>query len=84
MSKTSDTSITVAIIILILFAIVTIIYIFNSNVIKDNSTDSLDNNIYFEHVHQETTNDITVQKVYVYEDIATYTTQIQDKDKNRI
>ncbi len=84
MSKTRDTSIIVAFIILIIFVTITILYLFNSNNIKDNSSNTNDNTIYTEHIHQEQKSNNTINLKKVYEDIATYTTQIQDKDKNRI
>lgn len=84
MSKPRDTTMIIAFIILIIFSTITILYIFNSNNIKDNLSNNSNTIIYAEHSHQkyETNNPSNVKKVY--EDIATYTTQIYDKDKNRI
>lgn len=84
MSKPRDTSIIVAFIILIIFAAITILYLFNSNNIKDNSSSINDNTIYTEHIHQEQNLNNTINLKKVYQDIATYTTQIQDNDENRI
>lgn len=80
MSKTHDVSIVVAFIILIIFAAITILYLFKSNYIKDNSN----NKIYTEHIHQEQKTNNTINLKKVYEDISTYTTKIQDKDNNRV
>ncbi len=86
MSKTHDITIIIAFIILILFAAITILYLFKSNDIKDNLENNINNNndIYNEHIHyeQQTNNIVNLEKVY--EDISTYTTKIYDKDKNRI
>ena len=84
MSKTRDTSIIIAFIILIIFAAITILYLSNSNNIKDNSNNTNDNTIYVEHIHQDQKSNNTINLKKIYVDIATYTTQIQDKDKNRI
>ena len=84
MSKARDITIIIAFIILIVFTAITILYIFNLNNINDNSTNKTNSTIYTEHPHenQSTNNIVNIKKVY--EDIATYTTRIYDKDKNRI
>jgi len=87
MKKTHDVTTILAVIILVLFAIFTTIYVINGNM-KDNSTSNTENdiNIYFEHNHKsevnETNNITNIQKTY--DEIATYTTKIYDKDNNRI
>ena len=91
MQKTHDTTVIVAIVILILFVIFSLIYVFSSNSIDDNSANNnIEANIYTEHIHgvneenhtSETNNIINIKKTY--EDIATYTTNIYDKDDNRV
>lgn len=85
MRKTHDTTAILATLIIIVFALFTIIYIFSSNDLRNNSSDNnVSYNIYSEHAHEVTeSNNITNLKK-VYENIATYTTQIYDKDENRI
>lgn len=84
MSKSRDITLIISFIILIMFVVFTILYFFKSNDVKNNSGNNIDTPIYTEHSHeQESTNNITTEKI-VYEDIASYTTKIQDKDKNRI
>lgn len=86
MSKTSDITIIIAFIILIIFATITILYLFKSNDIENILENNIinNNNIYNEHIHyeQEPNNIVNLEKAYV--DISTYTTQIYDKDKNRV
>lgn len=86
MRKTSDISLIIMVCILILFGISLMVLFLKSNNVKDNSySNNINNiNIYNEHKHEvaENNNIINLQKVY--EDIATYTTKIQDKDSNRI
>lgn len=86
MSKTRDTSIIVAFIILIIFAAITILYLFKSNDINDNSSNvnNHNNDIYTDHIHQEQKTNNTINLKKVYKDISSYTTKIQDKDKNRV
>lgn len=85
MQKTHDTTVIIATGILILFAIFTIIYFFTTNNIS-NSLPSNDINTAIYHEHVEESNNIAnvtnVKKTY--EEIATYTTNIYDTDKNRI
>lgn len=85
MRKTNDISLIVMICILILFGISLIVLFFNANNINDNS--SLENNninVYDEHKHEIAENNNIINFKKVHEDIATYTTKIQDKDSNRI
>lgn len=85
MQKNKDYTAIIFIFILILFAIFTIIYFFNTTNIKDNSrTTTLNSSIYHEHqeLSNESNNLTNVKKTY--KEIATYTTNIYDKDKNRI
>jgi len=84
MSKTSDITIIIAFIILLIFAVITILYIFKSNDIKDNSQNNIRNNIYTNHMHYEEQSNKIVNLQKGYKDISTYTTKIYDKDKNRI
>ena len=89
MQKSRDITAIIAVFILILFAVFTIIYVFGSN-LKDNSNNNVMTNIYSEHSHEvqtnendtETNNITNLKKVYA--EIATYTTNIYDKDENRI
>ena len=88
MQKSQDTPTIIATGILILFAIFTIIYFFSLNNIKDNSPSTNSNNAIY-HEHTENTNAqynennvINIKKSY--EEISSYTTDIYDKDKNRI
>lgn len=92
MQKSHDTPTIIATCIIILFAIFTIIYFFSLNSIKDNSPGNNSNtNIYHEHTENtsnpssetnNTNNVINIKKSY--EEISSYTTDIYDKDKNRI
>lgn len=85
MQKTHDITLIFAILILILFAVFLVIFVFQGNTVKDNSATNNSNiNIYAEHTHSanEINNITNLQKTY--ENIATYTTQIYDKDENRI
>lgn len=82
MSKTHDTTAIVATLIILLFVVFTIIYVFTTNNLKGNST--INSTIYSEHAHEVSeSNNITNLKK-IYEDIATYTTEIYDKDENRM
>lgn len=84
MQKSQDTTTIVAVTILILFLIFTIVYLFNTNSIQNNSsTNQLTPNIYHEHNNYTDTSNITDIKK-TYQEIATYTTNIYDKDDNRI
>ena len=93
MKKTHDTTIIIAALILILFAVFTIIYAFKGNSIRNNSVDTNNNfnadsnvnsSIYSEHNHDTNENNNITNVKKIYEEIATYTTNIYDKDKNRI
>lgn len=82
MQKSRDITAIIAVVILILFAIFTIIYFFN---IKDNSTnDNINSSIYHEHVEETSNIEEVTNLKKSYENIATYTTNIYDKDENRI
>lgn len=85
MQKTHDTTTIIMSFILVLFAIFTIIYVLSNNSIRDNSSTNNSNiNIYSEHTHEiKESNNITNLKK-TYEELATYTTKIYDKDENRI
>ena len=86
MKKTYDVSLIATIGIIILFVIFTLIYVFSSNnSYKTNNNNSIIDSVYNEHVHQEVSeinNNIVLKKEYKV--IASYTTKIQDKDKNRV
>lgn len=84
MEKTRDVAIFIACIILIAFTVITILYIFNSNNTKDTRSNNINYSVYSEHTHLKQNSNSTINLKTVYEDVATYTTQIYDKDKNRI
>lgn len=85
MRKSYDITAIVAVGIIVLFAIFTVIYSFKGTNLKDNSVNAnVSSNIYSEHTHEiKEANNIT-NMVKTYETISTYTTQIYDKDENRI
>lgn len=90
MQKTHDNTLIFITVVFILF-ILSIIYVFSSNQISKNSEHiASDINLYEEHEHEKNTTinedtktDIVLTKT-TYEDIATYTTNIYDKDNNRV
>ena len=85
MQKSQDITTIIAVSVIILFAIFTIIYFFSTNNVRDNSANNnINNNVYHEHVEQtdNLNNETNLKKTY--QEIATYTTNIYDKDKNRI
>ena len=89
MKSSQDTTLIVAILILVLFAVFTIIYMLlkanpNNNSLTNNTPNDT---IYSEHIHNVLTpsnaaNTNNIQATYV--DIGTYTTKIQDTDANRM
>lgn len=85
MQKSKDSTVVVAVFIIILFIIFTIIYFFNSNNIQDNSSNNnVNSSIYHEHIEENhKLNNITNFKK-TYEEISSYTTNIYDKDENRM
>ena len=88
MKKTYDISLILAIGIITFFVIFIIIYVFSIN----NSNDTNGNNEVLNYIYSENTNEQNnnVQNntenilQTEYKDIASYTTKIQDKDKNRV
>lgn len=83
MKKTYDTTLIFAITLLILFAVFLIIFVFQ-NTHEKNLDNNVNNDIYEEHSHYivEIPDSPRLQKTY--QDIATYTTKIYDKDNNRV
>lgn len=84
MKKTNDIGLIACVVIIILFAIFITIFMFNN---KNNSqllSNEINTNIYSEHTHNniDSNNIVALKKTYM--DIASYTTKIQDTDKNRI
>lgn len=90
MQKNHDTTTIVAVIILILFAVLTIIYVFPGSNLTSNDTDhisnsnNINNEIYNEHKNHFNNSNNMVNLTKSYEEISTYSTQIYDKDENRI
>jgi len=86
MQKSHDTTTIIAVFILLLFVIFTIIYLLNNNinVMENSANTNINSSIYHEHTKgtNEINNIINIKKTY--EEIATYTTNIYDKDQNRI
>ena len=92
MQKSNDTVAIIATIIIIVFAIFTLIYIFRANNVRDNTpSNNVTSSIYHEHkqstnnaneTSSDTNNITNIKKTY--EEIATYTTNIYDKDENRV
>ncbi len=85
MQKTQDTTTIIAAIIIILFAIFTIIYFLNTNsAINNSNNNDIDSSIYHEHTEEIIEQNKITNLKKTYEEIATYTTNIYDKDKNRM
>ena len=84
MKKTNDIALITCVVIIILFGIFMTIFVFNNKNTSQIQSNETNTNIYSEHKHDEidSNNIINLKKTYI--DIASYTTKIQDTDKNRV